>query len=325
MVTLLTHICVTRPQWVKRHVWQYLNNLYWLRVICNWCISLDMYMQLHGTGPVRFSASVLNNFYPKAFQDEGGIVVACVYLFVHKLYLVCTIPHYRFELESPNLHQTCILGYSQLVLKMGSLTLTFKVILAIWLRILGNLTCLHKLQWIQATITKFVPNMHPGILSIVLKMEVIDLDLQGHFGHFDLENWLVHVITCDRFVVTKFVPNMHHGIDTAGIEKGSYWPWPSRSYGHFDSEFQETSTLLLHTNLGHQRGVTYPNALLFKVKYLCLYNWSCHILYFGNHAINSSFICQVKIVSGKPSFSDMVSVWLANQPCNNMVVGWWKI
>ena len=32
-----------------------------------------------------------------------------------------------FKLESPNLHQICILGFSQLVLKMGSLTLTFKV------------------------------------------------------------------------------------------------------------------------------------------------------------------------------------------------------
>ena len=29
--------------------------------------------------------------------------------------------------------------------------------------------------------------MHPGILSFGIEMEVIDLDLQGHFVHFDLE------------------------------------------------------------------------------------------------------------------------------------------
>ena len=49
--------------------------------------------------------------------------------------LVRAIIHHRFGLESPNLNYTCILEYSQLV----------------------------------------------------LKMEVIDLDLQGHLGHFDSE------------------------------------------------------------------------------------------------------------------------------------------
>ena len=42
---------------------------------------------------------------------------------------------HRLGLESPNLYQTCNVGYSRMV----------------------------------------------------LKMEVIDLDLQGHFGHYDLE------------------------------------------------------------------------------------------------------------------------------------------
>ena len=32
--------------------------------------------------------------------------------------LVRTITRHIFELESPSLHQTCILGYSRLVLKM---------------------------------------------------------------------------------------------------------------------------------------------------------------------------------------------------------------
>ena len=63
-------------------------------------------------------------------------------------------PH-RFGLESPNLHQTCILGYSQLV----------------------------------------------------LKMEVIDLDLQGHFDHFDSEFWLVPAITFNGFELES--SNLH--------------------------------------------------------------------------------------------------------------------
>ena len=61
-------------------------------------------------------------------------------------------------LESPNLHQPCITGYPQLVLKMG----------------------------------------------------VINLDLQGHFGSFDsefLEIWLVCTITCNGFELES--PNLH--------------------------------------------------------------------------------------------------------------------
>ena len=54
---------------------------------------------------------------------------------VCKFYLVRTIARHRFVLELPNLHQTCILGYSHLIFKIG----------------------------------------------------VIDLDLHGHFGHFNLE------------------------------------------------------------------------------------------------------------------------------------------
>ena len=63
------------------------------------------------------------------------------YLELLEICLVCAMTLHRFGLESPNLHQTCILGYSQLVLKMESLT--FKVILAIWLKLLGNLAYLH--------------------------------------------------------------------------------------------------------------------------------------------------------------------------------------
>ena len=58
-------------------------------------------------------------FYPLAFQDEGLLSLpVSVRLSTRPLFLVRTITHHKFELESPNLHQTCILGYSRLVLKM---------------------------------------------------------------------------------------------------------------------------------------------------------------------------------------------------------------
>ena len=67
------------------------------------------------------------NFCPFAFQAEGVLSMpASVHLSVcpslrqpvcpsaRKLYLV----RHKFELESPNLHQSCIMEYSRLVLKM---------------------------------------------------------------------------------------------------------------------------------------------------------------------------------------------------------------
>ena len=70
-------------------------------------------------------------------SGQRGIVVACVCpsvsLSVRKLYLVRTKTRHRFDLESPNLHQTWTtwdnLGCYW---KWRSSTLTFRVILAIW-------------------------------------------------------------------------------------------------------------------------------------------------------------------------------------------------
>ena len=58
---------------------------------------------------------------------------------------------------------------------------------------------------------------------------------------FDIR--LVRAITCNGFLAanTKFEPNMYFGILSAGIENGGHWPGPSRSFGHFDSEFEETT------------------------------------------------------------------------------------
>ena len=40
--------------------------------------------------------------------------------------------------------------------------------------------------------------------------------------------------------IAKFARNFHPGILPTGIENGSHWLWPSKSFGHFASEFQET-------------------------------------------------------------------------------------
>ena len=73
------------------------------------------------------------SFSPLGLSDQRGIVIACVSLclsvhlsihpFVRELYHIHTITHHRFELESPNLQLTCILEYSQLVLKIGGIDL----------------------------------------------------------------------------------------------------------------------------------------------------------------------------------------------------------
>ena len=75
-------------------------------------------------------------FYPLAFKTKGVLslpasVHSSVQLSIHKLYFVHLITHQRFELESPNLHQACILGYSELILKIGVIDINFQGHLAI--------------------------------------------------------------------------------------------------------------------------------------------------------------------------------------------------
>ena len=54
---------------------------------------------------------------------------------------------------------------------------------------------------------------------------------------------LVCAITRNGFLAksTTIETHMHFGILSAGIENGGHCPGPSRSFGHFDSEFQETT------------------------------------------------------------------------------------
>ena len=138
-----------------------------------------MYSYLRLFRPKRYCSCLLVSVCP-------SVCLAC------KLYFVnfTLIARHKFELESPNLHQTCILGYSLLV----------------------------------------------------LKNEVIDFDLKGHFGHFD--SGLLRNSACPRdnssqisARITKFAPNLRHGILSLGIENGGHWLWAWMSFWPFDLEF----------------------------------------------------------------------------------------
>ena len=76
------------------------------------------------------------------------------------------------------------MGYSQLLLNLA--VFDFKVILAtLTHKIISYLACLHD----RSSQIWTSPNLHQtcilGYSQLVFKMEVIDLDLQGHLGHFD--------------------------------------------------------------------------------------------------------------------------------------------
>ena len=140
------------------------------------CSHISLFTHLPWTAPMHF--------YPLAFQSEGVLSLPSVRLSVRKLYVVHTITRDRFELESPNLHQTYIVGYSRLVLKMevidldlqghfGHFDSEFKEI-----RLVRMIT--HHRFELES------PNLHETCIlrysQLVLKMEVIDLDLQGHLA-----------------------------------------------------------------------------------------------------------------------------------------------
>ena len=168
----------------------------------------------------------LNALLPLGFSGRRGIVVACVCPFVRpsvrKLYPVRTITRHTFELESPNLLQTCIMGYSLLVLmKIGVTDLDLQ----------GHFGHFDS-EFLEIQLVRAIthhrfglesPNLQQtytlGYSPLVLKMEVIDHDLQGHFGHFDselLEIWLVRVITRHRYGLES--PKFHQ-INILGLSQ----------------------------------------------------------------------------------------------------------
>ena len=72
--------------------------------------------------------------------------------------------------------------------------------------------------------------------------------------------WSLHCLHYSSQIwarITKFAPNMHHEILSVGIENGGHWPWPSRSFYHFDSEFLEIWLVRLITH--HRFGLESPN------------------------------------------------------------------
>ena len=102
--------------------------------------------------------------------------------------IVCTITR--------NFHQTCILGYSQLVLKIYINDLDLQGHFGrcdsefLENRLVRTIIC----NGFEAELQS--PNFSYqtctlGYSQLIMKMEVFDLDLQGHFDHFVLEIRLV--------------------------------------------------------------------------------------------------------------------------------------
>ena len=95
---------------------------------------------------------------------------------------------------------------------------------------------------INPGIAKFVPNMHYGILSVGIEQMSHWPWLSGSFGPFWLIIWrnlasLCYILSQITARINKLEPNLNPGILLAGIKDGGHWPWPSRSFGHFDFEF----------------------------------------------------------------------------------------
>ena len=131
---------------------------------------------------------------------------------VRKLYLVRAITRHRFELVSPTLHQTCIMGYSRLVLKIGVINLDLQ----------GHF-CHFDSEFSDVLLVRTItghrfglksPNLHQtctlGCSGLVLKMEVVDFDIKDHFGHFDSEFYEIgHVRVMTRHRHGLQSPNLH--------------------------------------------------------------------------------------------------------------------
>ena len=130
-------------------------------------------------------------------------------------------------------------------------------------------------ECVVSHITKFAPNMNPKILSAVVENG-------GHWPWPSRSFWpfslrILGISACPHHkllriwaTITKFAWNIHLGILMLRMKNRGHWPWPSRSFGHFSSEFQERhSTLLLYTDLGRPRTVTCP---IWEIKRLVMYH-----------------------------------------------------
>ena len=84
------------------------TSLYWIRaqntkLHLNWYSYLEMSLDFQADWVSSLPASVRPSVCP----------------YLSKLYVVRMITRHKFEIESPNLNQTCISGYTRLVLKKG--------------------------------------------------------------------------------------------------------------------------------------------------------------------------------------------------------------
>ena len=110
--------------------------------------------------------------------------------------------------------------------------------------------------YLVRTITRHIfelesPNWYPtcilGYSRLVLKLEPSSL-----IWPFWLRLLGNSACPCDNLQwisarISKFAPNIHLGILVTSIENGCHWPWPSRSFGHFDSrnDIQYLSCILI--------------------------------------------------------------------------------
>ena len=127
-------------------------------------------------------------FTPWPFRPNRYCRCLClsICLSVHKLFL-CGYDNYNLShiwagitKFAPNMHHGI---FSVAIENCGHWPWSSRTF---WLWILGNLACLHHISsqiWGRITIKKCIL----GYFQLVFKMGVIDLDLQGDFGHFTLE------------------------------------------------------------------------------------------------------------------------------------------
>ena len=116
-----------------------------------------------------------------------------------------------------------------------------------WLRNLGYSACPHNnLSQIWAGITKFATSMYHGI-------PLSGIETKAHWPWPSRSFWPFRLRILGNLVflrnnlkwiwarITKLAPSMHLKILLTGVEYRGHWRWPSRSFGHFESGFQETA------------------------------------------------------------------------------------
>ena len=135
-------------------------------------------------------------YYPLAFKAEGVLsspvsIRPSVRPSVRELYPFRTITRHRFELESPNLHQTRIMGWilSVSIENKGHWHWPLRSFWPFWLWTSRKFGCSRiNLNWIWARITKLAPNMHLGVLSDGIENGSHWPWSSMPFAHFDPRN-----------------------------------------------------------------------------------------------------------------------------------------